>query len=122
MKRWRAWGLLALFVVGLLLWVAGSLDLLGDHRLVTLCLLVIGGVLTASAGLLLLGTPASGALHYSRDEVLWFCGTFGIGFASLGFAISPLTSWWWPALVFVAGGLSLMGWAAQVLGRNPHQP
>lgn len=116
MKRGRAWGLLALFVLGLALWAAGSLNLLGEHRLLTLCFLLAGGILIAAAGLLLLGTPASGTLQYGRDGVLWFCGAFGVGVASLGFAISPLTSWWWPALIFVAGGVSLMVWAAGALG------
>lgn len=108
--------MVALFVFGLLLWVAGSLDVLDDHHLLMLCFLLIGGVLIAGTGLVLLGTPASGTLNYGREEVLWFCGAFGVGFASLGFAISPLTGWWWPALLFLVGGFSLMVWAAQALG------
>jgi hypothetical protein len=118
MKRSRAWGLLAVFLFGLLLWVAGALNVFGDHHLLTLCALLAGGLLAASAGLVLLGTPASGLLGYGREEVVWFCGTFGIGLAAIGCAISPITSWLWPGLLFALGGVFLMAWASQALRRR----
>lgn len=104
-----------MFILGLLLWTMGALNLLGNHRLVALCALLAGGLLVTSTGLILLGTPASGILGYGRREVLWFCGTFGIGLAAIGFAISPLTSWLWPGILFVIGGIGLMAWAPTAL-------
>jgi hypothetical protein len=118
MKRSRTWGLLALFLLGLLLWTAGTLNVFGGQHLLVVCVLLVGGVLTAGAGLMLFGTPPSGVLRHRPEDALWFCGTFGFGLAAIGFAISPVTDWLWPGLLFVLGGIFLMAWAVQALGRG----
>ena len=118
MKHSRAWGLLALFLLGLLLWLAGTSNLFGGHSLLTLCVLLAGGLFVTTAGLMLLGTPASGVLRYRLENALWFCGTFGIGLAAIGLAISPITDWPWLASFFLLGGIFLMAWATHALGRS----
>lgn len=118
MRRSRAWGFLVLFLIGLLLWIAGALNFFGERHLLTLCVLLAGGFLVISTGLVLLGTPASGVLPYGREEVLWFCGSFGVGLAAIGFAISPITDWLWPGLLFALGGTLLIAWALQALGQG----
>jgi hypothetical protein len=115
MKASQAWGLLALFVLGLLLWVAGAVGLFGERPLLVVCALLGGGLLVASSGFVPLGAPIPGSPDYGREEVLWFCGTFGVGLAAIGLAISPITRWLWPGLLFALGGTFLVGWAAQAL-------
>jgi len=114
-KPRRAWGLLALFLLGLAVFMVGVLDFFGGRYLPTLGALLAGGFLISGSGLLLFDTPASGVLRHERRQVLWFCGTFGFGLAALGFAISPITGWIWPGLLFLLGGIGLLAWSPQAL-------
>lgn len=110
--------LASLLLLGLASWLAGALNLVDWGPLFSLAVLIGGGLLTVIAGFLLLARRPSGRLDYGRDEVIWFCATCGIGLAFFGLALSPLTHWVLPALVFAAGGLALMAWAPHALGRN----
>ncbi|HET8813740.1 MAG TPA: hypothetical protein VFM51_02150 [Solirubrobacterales bacterium] len=114
----RSSTLTSMLVLGLASWLAGVRNLFDKRPLLSLAVLIGGGLLTVIAGFLLMASRPSGRLDYGREEVTWFCATFGIGFAFLGLAISPLTHWVLPALVFAAGGLALMAWAPHALGRN----
>jgi hypothetical protein len=114
----RSSKLTAMLVLGLGSWLAGARELFDRRPLLSLCVLIGGGLLTVVAGFLLLASRPSGRLDYGREEVTWFCGTCGIGLAFFGLAISPLTHWVLPALVFAVGGLVLMAWAPHALGRN----
>jgi len=114
----RSRKLALLFLLGLASWLAGALDVIDRGPLLSLGVLIGGGLLTVVAGFLLLASRPSGRLEYGREEVMWFCVTFGIGLAFFGLSLSPLTHWVLPALVFAAGGLALMAWAPHALGRN----
>jgi len=102
-----------LMVVGLATWVAGALNVFGASPLLSLGVLVAGGIQAVAAGFVLLNSRPSGRLDHCFGEVGWFCGSCGAGLAFIGLAISPLTHWWFPALVFAAGGLALILWAPQ---------
>jgi hypothetical protein len=110
--------LVALLVLGLLGWLGGALDLVGDHRLLDLVLLVGGSLLIACSGYPLLASRPSGELVHGLSESGWFCGTFGIGLASIGLAVSPITGWLWPGTLFAAGGVLLLAWTPQAFGRT----
>jgi len=116
--RKRSATLASMLVLGSASWLAGARNLFDKRPLVSLVILIGGGLLTVVSGFLLMASRPSGRLDYGREEVTWFCGTSGIGLAFLGLAISPLTHWLLPALVFAAGGLALMAWAPHALGRH----
>jgi hypothetical protein len=118
MKGKRRGALALLLLLGLLMWGAGALNAFDRAPLLSLGALIGGGVLTVFAGFLLLASRPSGRIDHVRENVIWFCASFGIGLASLGFAISPFTHWLLPALVFAGGGVALMAWATQALGRT----
>ena len=118
MKGKRRGALALLLLLGLLMWGAGALNAFDAAPLLSLAALVGGGLLTVAAGFLLLASRPSGRVDHGREEVAWFCASFGIGLASLGFAVSPFTHWLLPALVFAMGGVALMAWAPQALGRT----
>ena len=107
-----------MLLVGVFTWAVGVVDPFGEHILLSLVLLVLGGVVVATTGMLLLASRPSGRLEHRRDEAALACGSFGIGLASLGFAISPQTRWTVPAAVFAIGGIALMAWAPHALGRG----
>jgi hypothetical protein len=118
MKGKRGNALVFLLLVGLALWLAGVLDLFHGAPVVSVAGLVGGGLLTVISGFLLMTCRPSGRLDHGREEVTLFCASFGAGLASIGLALSPLTHWLLPALLFAAGGVALMAWAPQAFGRN----
>lgn len=121
MKGKRTGELASLLLLGLGLWVVGVLNLLGGAPVVSLAVLVGGGVLTVIPAFLLMTRRPSGRLDHGHSEVAWFSASCGIGLASLGLAISPLTHWLLPALPFAAGGVALIAWSPQALGRQRAQ-
>lgn len=114
----RATNLIGLLLLGLLMWSAGAMDLTGGSPLLSLALLLAGGTLAVWAGFVLLNRRPSGRLAHSQEQATAFCLCCGIGVASLGLAVSPLTRWLLPALFFAAGGLALIFWAPQALARG----
>lgn len=113
MKRGRAWALALLMIVGLTMWAAGTLNVFAASPLLSLGVLVAGGIQAVAGGYLLLNSRPSGRLDHCFGEVSWFCGSCGAGLAFIGLALSPLTHWGFPALVFAVGGLALILWAPQ---------
>lgn len=119
--RWERMGattLIGTMLLGLLMWLAGATDFIGGSPLLSLALLLGGGIQAVWAGFVLLNRQPSGRLVHSQEQATAFCLCCGIGVACLGFAISPLTPWLLPALFFAAGGLALIIWAPQALARR----
>lgn len=114
----RATTLIGLLVLGLLMWWAGAMDFIGGNPLLSLALLLAGGLQAVWAGFVLLNRRPSGRLAHSHEQATAFCLCCGIGVACLGLAISPLTRWLLPASFFAAGGLALIIWAPQALARG----
>lgn len=108
--------LTSLFFIGLGLWVAGALDLFGT--LLSAWALITGSLLAVTAAYVLLNTPPSGRRAQSRAGEAAFCFTFAVGLAAIGFAISPVTAWFSPAVIFLIGGLFLIAWSPQAF---PHR-
>jgi MFS family permease len=79
---------------------------------------MMGGLLAVTAAYLLLNTPPSGRRIQSRAEEAAFCLTFAVGLAAIGFALSPVTAWLTPALIFLIGGLFLIAWTPQAFARR----
>ncbi|HET8565804.1 MAG TPA: hypothetical protein VFL77_04940 [Solirubrobacterales bacterium] len=114
----RATTLIGLLLLGLLMWAAGAMDVTAGSPLLALGLLLAGGIQAVWAGFVLLNRRPSGRLAHSQEQTFGFCLCCGVGVASLGLAISPLTRWLLPALFFATGGLALILWAPQALGRR----
>jgi hypothetical protein len=100
------------------MWSAGAVDMTGESPLLSIGLLLAGGIQAVWAGFVLLNSRPSGRLAHSQAQAAGFCLCCGGGLASLGLAISPLTRWLLPALLFAAGGLALIFWAPQALARR----
>jgi hypothetical protein len=101
------------------MWAVGALNVFGGSPFLSVGILITGGIAAVAAGFLLLASRPSGRLDHRWEDVTWFCVTLGIGVASLGLAISPLTHWLLPGLIFAAGGIALIAWAPQAFGRSP---
>lgn len=117
MRRGRARALGLLMFIGLAMWIVGAVNLVPETPLLSIALLIGGGIQASAAAFLLLASRPSGQLDHRFMEACWFCGTLGAGVASIGLAISPLTRWWMPALAFAAGGVALIAWSPQAFGR-----
>lgn len=106
------------FVVGLLLWVVGVLDPLRGMPLLSIAVLAAGSLQSVGAAYLLLASRPSGTRDHSARQSLVFCLTFAAGVAAIGFAISPVTTWLSPAIIFALGGLALIAWSPQAFTRH----
>lgn len=109
----RGLALVVLLLLGLFMWIAGAGDFIPGAPLVSIGMLLGGGIQIVLAAAFMLDQRPSGKLAHSADELLGFCVCCGTGLASIGLAISPLTSWLLPATLFVAGGIALIAWAPQ---------
>jgi hypothetical protein len=114
----RALGLL--FVLCALLWLAGAFALSAHTPLLSMGELVCGAVQAVAAAYLMLTTRPSGQRDHGAGEAATFCLAAGIGLAAIGFALSPLTPWMYPAVLIVLCGVGLVAWSPQALrGRHP---
>jgi hypothetical protein len=116
--RNRVRAFVGLFVLGVLLWATGALDPAPDLPLLSVGGLIVGGLQAVVAAYLLLTSRPSGEREHSIRQSITFCLTFGVGLAAIGFAISPVTPWISPAIVFALGGLALIAWSPQAFDRR----
>jgi hypothetical protein len=109
----RVTTLIGLLLFGLLMWSAEAVDMTGESPLLWIGLLLAGGIQAVWAGFVPLNSRPSGRLAHSQEQMAGFCLCCGIGLASIGLAISPLTRWLLPAFLFALGGVALIVWAPQ---------
>lgn len=114
MRIGRTWVFLALLVSGGMLWLAGTVELFPQPTLCVAILLCGGPAAVAGAFLLLTDRP-SGRREHGPRESAGFCLSCGVGAASIGLALSPLSGWLLPGMIFAAGGVALIAWAPQAL-------
>jgi hypothetical protein len=118
MDRSRGRTFVGLFALGVLLWLAGALDPFPDMPLLSVAALAAGSLQAVAAAHLLLVSRPSGSRDHTAKQSATFCLVFGIGVAAIGLAVSPLTPWLSPAIVFAVGGLALIAWSPQALARQ----
>jgi hypothetical protein len=104
-----------LFVLATLLWLAGALALYSDGPLLTLGELLAGALGAVAAAYLILTTRPSGRRDHGAAEATIFCLASGTGVAAIGFALSPLTAWKYPALPIALCGIGLIAWSPRAL-------
>jgi len=108
---------LVMLVAGGVLWLAGTVELF-RQPLLSIAILLCGGLAAVAGAFLLLTARPSGRRDHGPRESAAFCLSCGIGAASIGFALSPLTSWFLPGTIFAVGGMALIAWAPQALQRQ----
>lgn len=110
--------LIGLLVLGLLMWLAGAANVIGGSHVLSVILLLAGGLQIVMAGFPLIDRRSPGASKAPREHSLGLYMSCALGLASLGLAISPITRWLLPAVYFVVGGLALIAWAPQIRTRG----